>query len=181
MQYKDVKKKIIVEEYLDAGSDKLPEDYKFYCMNGVCRTIMVCKDRKIGEKARYFFMSRDWTLFPYTVEAIESPNEFIPKPECINTAMIMTTAAVLGGSVCGDHISPISDTTILSSTGAECNHINHVESQMQYGFVVAFASFIMYLLAGLTNSQILGFGCGMVILLAFVLLVKGFYTKKGKA
>ena len=49
MQYKDVKKKIIVEEYLDAGSDKLPEDYKFYCMNGVCRTIMVCKDRKIGE------------------------------------------------------------------------------------------------------------------------------------
>lgn len=87
MQYKDVKKKIIVEEYLDAGKDKLPEDYKFYCMNGVCRTIMVCKDREIGKKARYFFMSRDWTLYPYTVEAIESPNESIPKPRCIEKAI----------------------------------------------------------------------------------------------
>lgn len=87
MQYKDVKKKIIVEEYLDAGGDKLPEDYKFYCMNGTCRTIMVCKDREIGKKAKYFFMSRDWDLYPYTVEAIESPNAFIPKPVCIDEAI----------------------------------------------------------------------------------------------
>lgn len=87
MQYKDVKKKIVVEEYLDAGKDKLPEDYKFYCMNGVCRTIMVCKDREIGKKARYFFMSRDWALYPYSVEAIDSPNENIPKPSCIDEAI----------------------------------------------------------------------------------------------
>ena len=65
---------------------------------------------------------------------------------------VLTTAAVLGGSICGDHLSPISDTTILSSTGAECNHINHVESQMQYGALVAATSFIVYLIAGFIKN-----------------------------
>lgn len=87
MQYKDVKKKIVVEEFLDAGKDKLPEDYKFYCMNGKCKTILVCKDRIIGKKAKYYFMSPEWTLYPYSVEAIENPNEEIPKPSCINKAI----------------------------------------------------------------------------------------------
>ncbi len=87
MQYKDVEKKIIVEEYLDAGKEKLPEDYKFYCMNGQCKTILVCKDRVIGEKAKYFFMSPKWDLFPYSVEAIENPNEEIPQPACLELAI----------------------------------------------------------------------------------------------
>lgn len=54
----------------------------------------------------------------------------------------ITTAAVLCGCVCGDHISPISDATILSSTGAGCSHINHVSTQMQYGIVTAIISVI---------------------------------------
>ena len=87
MQYKGVKPYIIIEEYLGAEDGELPEDYKFYCMNGICRTIMVCKDRVIGKKARYFFMSRDWELYPYTIEAIESPNESIPKPRCLEKAI----------------------------------------------------------------------------------------------
>lgn len=87
MQYKDVEKKIIVEEFLDAGKDKLPEDYKFYCMNGKCKTILVCKDRVIGKKAKYFFMSPEWTMFPYSREAIENPNEEIPKPNSIKEAI----------------------------------------------------------------------------------------------
>lgn len=87
MQYKDVKKKIIVEEFLDAGKEKLPEDYKFYCMNGKCRTILVCKDRVIGKRAKYFFMSPKWTLYQYSAEAIDNPNEKIPKPKCINKAI----------------------------------------------------------------------------------------------
>lgn len=52
------------------------------------------------------------------------------------TMMIISVAAVLAGAVCGDHISPISDTTIMSSSGAQSNHINHVQTQMQYAFVV---------------------------------------------
>ena len=87
MQYKDVKPYVLFEHYLESTTGGLPEDYKFYCMNGHCQTIMVCKDRIIGERARYFFMDRDWKLLPYTEEAIASPNESIPKPENMKEAI----------------------------------------------------------------------------------------------
>lgn len=73
--------------------------------------------------------------------------------DSISTEMVLATAAVLGGSVCGDHISPISDTTILSSTRAGCKHINHVESQMQYGIFVAILTAVCYLIAGLADNR----------------------------
>ena len=85
----------------------------------------------------------------------------------MTTMMVMTTAAVLGGSVCGDHLSPISDTTILSSTGAGCDHINHVESQIQYGGVVAIVTFSSYLLAGVLRYQLVGMMVGLLGLIAF--------------
>ena len=87
MQYKDVQKKIVVEQFLDVGKGKLPEDYKFFCMNGVCRVIMVCKDREIGKKARYFWMDTNWNLLPYSMEAIENPFEKIDKPTCLEAAI----------------------------------------------------------------------------------------------
>ena len=90
----------------------------------------------------------------------------------------ITTAAVLGGSVCGDHISPISDTTILSSTGAGCNHINHVATQMQYGIVVAIISVISYVVSGWTEIISLGFGVGVVLLVSFIIAVKRYYVYK---
>lgn len=90
----------------------------------------------------------------------------------------ITTAAVLGGSVCGDHISPISDTTILSSTGAGCNHINHVETQMQYGLVVAVITVVCYLVSGFTSSIIAGFVVGVVLLGGFILCIKHVYQQK---
>ena len=90
----------------------------------------------------------------------------------MTSLMVMTTAAVLGGSVCGDHLSPISDTTILSSTGAGCNHINHVESQMQYGTVVAICTFLAYILAGQLNMQWLGMLVGVVGLIGVGLILK---------
>lgn len=90
----------------------------------------------------------------------------------------ITTAAVLGGSVCGDHISPISDTTILSSTGADCSHINHVETQMQYGLVVALITVICYLASGLTENTLIGFVLGFILLIGFLLLAKLFYKKR---
>ena len=85
----------------------------------------------------------------------------------MSSLMVMTTAAVLGGSVCGDHISPISDTTILSSTGAECNHLNHVESQMQYGLLVAAVSFVAYVVAGITGNKWTGLVLGVFAFVAF--------------
>ena len=90
----------------------------------------------------------------------------------------ITTAAVLGGSVCGDHISPISDTTILSSTGAGCSHINHVSTQMQYGLVVAVISVISYFVSGLTESAVVGFVTGIVVLVAFIVVIARYYKRK---
>ena len=91
--------------------------------------------------------------------------------DSVTPLMVLTTAAVLGGSVCGDHISPISDTTILSSTGAGCDHIRHVDSQLQYGLLVAVVSFVGYLLAGFTNN-IVGLITGAIILVVFAIIVK---------
>lgn len=90
----------------------------------------------------------------------------------------ITTAAVLGGSVCGDHISPISDTTILSSTGAGCSHINHVSTQMQYGLVVAVISVISYFVSGLTESAAVGCITGIFGLVAFVVVIAQYYKRK---
>lgn len=88
---------------------------------------------------------------------------------------VITTAAVLGGSVCGDHVSPISDTTILSSTGAQCNHLNHVSSQLQYGAVAALMTVVCYLVTGWVNNAFIGLAIGIITLFAFVVLVKRHY------
>lgn len=95
----------------------------------------------------------------------------------MTSLMVMTTAAVLGGSVCGDHISPISDTTILSSTGADCDHIKHVESQMQYGLLVAAVSFICYIIGGVTNNIAIAFAVGVFLLLIIVTMLKRLYLR----
>lgn len=93
--------------------------------------------------------------------------------------MIMTTAAVLGGGVCGDHLSPISDTTILSSTGAGCDHIKHVETQLPYGLLVAFMTALCYLLSGVLHVNVwLTLLIGVGGLLGFVVLSRVYYAKK---
>ena len=91
--------------------------------------------------------------------------------------LIITISSILAGSVCGDHLSPISDTTILSSTGAGCNHINHVQSQAIYGMVVALSSFIGYLFAGLFSSILLGFITSFLTL-TIILTIFYFIEKK---
>lgn len=90
----------------------------------------------------------------------------------------ITTAAVLGGAVCGDHISPISDTTILSSTGAGCSHINHVSTQMQYGLIAAAISVVCYVVSGITESTAAGFFTGAVVLVFLILGTKKYYSNK---
>ena len=65
---------------------------------------------------------------------------------------IISISACMAGAVCGDHISPISDTTIMASAGAECKHVNHVSSQLPYALTVAAISFVSYIIAGMTHS-----------------------------
>ncbi|MBO5356487.1 MAG: Na+/H+ antiporter NhaC family protein [Clostridia bacterium] len=70
----------------------------------------------------------------------------------VTTLMIMTVSATLGGAVFGDHISPISDTTILASAGAECNHVEHVSTQLPYAAMIAGIAVVSYLIAGACAS-----------------------------
>ena len=68
------------------------------------------------------------------------------------TLVVLTVSATLGGAVFGDHISPISDTTILASTGGNCNHVDHVKTQLPYASLIAGISFVSYIVAGLLAS-----------------------------
>ncbi len=77
------------------------------------------------------------------------------------TLTIITVAAVAAGAVLGDHISPISDTTIMASTGAQCDHLQHVTSQIPYALTVGAVSVVAFLIAGITSS--LGFGLSLLI------------------
>ena len=86
--------------------------------------------------------------------------------------MIVAVAAVLAGAVCGDHISPISDTTIMSSSGAQSNHINHVQTQMQYAMVVVAACVPGYLIAGFTENWLLTLAASLVILTVMLLWLR---------
>ena len=95
-----------------------------------------------------------------------------------STMLIMTVAACLSGAVCGDHISPISDTTILASAGAQCNHIDHVSTQMPYALMIAAMSFVGFLVGGVTGNDILALGVGVVLLVLTVAVITARQKKK---
>ena len=89
----------------------------------------------------------------------------------MDNMLVITVAAVLAGAVCGDHISPISDTTIMSSTGACCNHIDHVSTQIPYAMLVAGCCFVGYIISGVTNNGWIGMGVGIVLLLSILTVI----------
>lgn len=92
--------------------------------------------------------------------------------------LIISIAAVLAGAVCGDHISPISDTTIMASAGAQCNHVNHVSTQIPYAMVVAACCFIGYLVAGFTQNVFITLLVGVVLLMGTLLVIKAKVKKE---
>ena len=92
--------------------------------------------------------------------------------------MIISVSAVLAGAVCGDHISPISDTTVMSSAGAQSNHLNHVSTQMQYAVIVAGVCMIGYIIAALTKMWWLTLGISLLILLAILMGMKIVLSKR---
>ena len=86
--------------------------------------------------------------------------------------MLPCLSAVMAGAVCGDHCSPVSDTTILSSTGAKCNHMDHVTTQLPYAMAVAASSVVGYLVVGFSQSGLLGFVATGATLAVIVLIAK---------
>ena len=94
------------------------------------------------------------------------------------TMMTISVSAVLAGAVCGDHISPISDTTVMSSAGAQSNHINHVSTQMQYAAVVATVSFVGYILAGIIRVWWIVLGISLILLIGVLMGMRMFLERK---
>lgn len=86
--------------------------------------------------------------------------------------MIISVSAILAGAVCGDHVSPISDTTVMSSAGAQSNHINHVSTQMQYAAVVAVICIIGYLVAGIVQNWIVALALSLGILIVVLEILR---------
>lgn len=95
--------------------------------------------------------------------------------------MIISISAVLAGAVCGDHVSPISDTTVMSSAGAQSNHLNHVSTQMQYAAIVAGVCMVGYIIAALTKIWWLTLGISLLILLAILMGMKIVLSKRQAA
>ena len=87
-------------------------------------------------------------------------------------------SACLAGAVCGDHCSPISDTTIMASAGAQCNHINHVSTQLPYVFSVAAISFVCYIISGFVQSAWIMLPVGAILTVAFLFVMKKLTAKK---
>lgn len=95
--------------------------------------------------------------------------------------MIIAVSAVLAGAVCGDHVSPISDTTVMSSAGAQSNHINHVSTQMQYAAVVAGVCLVGYVIAGVVKIWWVTLGLSLILLLAVLMGMKIVLSRSNKA
>lgn len=101
-------------------------------------------------------------LIPIVVDTFQDKNPVL---------MIISISACMAGAVCGDHCSPISDTTIMASAGAQCNHVSHVSTQLPYVIVVAVVSFLSYIVAGFVQNAVvpLILGVASIILLFYAM------------
>ena len=86
--------------------------------------------------------------------------------------MIISMSACMAGAVCGDHCSPISDTTIMASAGAQCDHVTHVSTQLPYAIVAAAVSFVTYIVAGFVKTAWIALPVGIVLMLIVLFVIK---------
>ncbi len=108
-------------------------------------------------------------LIPIVVAVFQDTN---------HTLMIISISACMAGAVCGDHCSPISDTTIMASAGAQCNHVNHVSTQLPYAIVAAAVSFVSYIIAGFVQNAWICLPIAIVLMLAVLFLLKNEHSQK---
>ena len=97
-----------------------------------------------------------------------------------STLLSIGLAASCAGGVCGDHLSPISDTTIMASAGAHCFHLNHVATQIPYGVTVAAVSFVSFIIAGLVQNVVVCMIIAIVLMIGTLLVIRAVTAKKHK-
>ena len=96
-----------------------------------------------------------------------------------STLFIIGVSACLAGAVFGDHCSPISDTTIMASAGAMCNHVNHVSTQLPYAGTVGIICFVNYIIAGFVQNAIVCLAIGVALVLGTLFVIRSIVRKKG--
>ncbi|MCQ2432689.1 MAG: Na+/H+ antiporter NhaC family protein, partial [Clostridia bacterium] len=94
-----------------------------------------------------------------------------------NELMIIAISACMAGAVCGDHCSPISDTTIMVSAGAQCDHLNHVSTQLPYALTVAAVSFVAYIIAGFVQNAFVMLPLGIILMVGTLFVIKAVKKK----
>ncbi len=101
-------------------------------------------------------------------------------PESADPIRIISISACMAGAVCGDHCSPISDTTVMASAGAQCNHVNHVSTQLPYALSVAVISFFTYIVAGATSLINIYVSCAISLAFGVICLQLFLFSMKKK-
>ncbi len=91
--------------------------------------------------------------------------------------MIISISACMAGAVCGDHCSPISDTTIMASAGAQCDHVNHVSTQLPYAILVAAVSFVTYIVAGFVKTAWIALPVGIILMVTVLAVIKQLHMR----
>ncbi len=117
-------------------------------------------------------------LIPIVTGIFQSELAGITNAGEIPAMVIVCISACLAGAVCGDHCSPISDTTIMASTGAQCDHVNHVSTQLPYAFTVAAVCLVGYFISGFVQNVFVVLGISVALMLAVLFIIRAVEKKK---
>lgn len=117
-------------------------------------------------------------LIPIVTSVFEADLANVAQTGEIPSMVIICISACLAGAVCGDHCSPISDTTIMASTGAQCDHVNHVSTQLPYALTVAAVCVVGYLLSGFVHNVFIVLGFSAALMLAVLFAIRFFVKRK---
>ena len=117
-------------------------------------------------------------LIPIVTSVFDAELANVSQTGEIPSMVIICISACLAGAVCGDHCSPISDTTIMASTGAQCDHVNHVSTQLPYALTVAAVCVVGYLLSGFVHNVFIVLGFSAALMLAMLFAIRFFVKRK---
>ncbi len=119
-------------------------------------------------------------LIPIVTAVFSTELANVAETGVIPSMVIVCISACLAGAVCGDHCSPISDTTIMASTGAQCDHVNHVSTQLPYAFTVAGVCAVGYVISGFVQNVFVVLGISLALMLGVLFTLKLIGAKTGK-
>jgi len=119
-----------------------------------------------------FATGTSWGTFGILIPIVQSVFDMS------NPMAIICISACMAGAVCGDHCSPISDTTIMASAGAQCDHVTHVSTQLPYAITVAAVSFVCFIIAGFVQNAIICLALGAVLTVGVLMVLRSMAGKE---